>query len=226
MTDGALDKNSPAPRGRRTGTRGMPRSAREDEILTAAVSEFAAATYAGAQVTGIAARAQVSKALVLGYFGSKEKLYIACVEKAGPIVFDAVQAGLDASTRDRAADGEGADSVFSRAAGAVATSLFDALEGRTGLWALLHDRTVPHGEARSTARAHRQRLRAQASGGVADVLRPAGMTDPLDHSAATLVWENIVTALMEWWRRNPGEPAEAMGRRAHRIFVALAYRPG
>ncbi|WP_238220012.1 TetR/AcrR family transcriptional regulator [Tsukamurella pulmonis] len=109
----------------------MPRPIRAAAILEAAAQEFGAVGYAQAQLTAIAARAGVSKALVLAYFCSKEKLYVACVEKAGPIVFDAVAAATAAP-----APSTPGVSLFSRSASAVLTSLFTALEDRTGYWAL------------------------------------------------------------------------------------------
>jgi AcrR family transcriptional regulator len=54
----------------------MPRQEREQWILTAAADEFGESTFVASSMNGIAARAGVSKALVLAYFGSKEDLYV------------------------------------------------------------------------------------------------------------------------------------------------------
>ncbi|MCS3787749.1 AcrR family transcriptional regulator [Tsukamurella ocularis] len=128
----------------RSGTRGVPREVRAAEILEAAAAEFGTHGYAGAQVTAVAERAGVSKALVLAYFGSKEKLYIACVQKAGPLVFDAVRDAFAQPDPD-ALPG----SLFNRAAVRVLTGIVTSLEGRIGYWALLYDRSVPTGTAGS-----------------------------------------------------------------------------
>ncbi|KXO99528.1 TetR/AcrR family transcriptional regulator [Tsukamurella pseudospumae] len=202
----------------RSGSRGVPREVRAAAILEAAAQEFGEAGYAGAQLTTIAARADVSKALVLAYFSSKEKLYIACVEKAGPIVFDAVT-GAVASPNSP----EPHMSLFGRSASAVLTSLFTALEGRTGYWALLYDRTLPVGAGRDAARAQRHRLREQSARAVADVLRAAGLTDPRDSSAAVLIWESMVSASMHWWSLDPGMSAAEVSATSARILAALSF---
>ena len=50
-------------------------------ILAAATTEFAARGYEGASMDSIAARTQTTRALINYYFGSKEKLYLAVLER-------------------------------------------------------------------------------------------------------------------------------------------------
>jgi len=50
-------------------------------ILAAATTEFAARGYEGASMDAIAARTQTTRALINYYFGSKEKLYLAVLER-------------------------------------------------------------------------------------------------------------------------------------------------
>jgi AcrR family transcriptional regulator len=52
------------------------------EILEVAQQEFARHGYAGARVDEIAARMRTTKRMIYYYFGSKERLYIAVLEKA------------------------------------------------------------------------------------------------------------------------------------------------
>src|SRR3954471_4629507 len=63
-----------------TLTRDADRTQRE--ILEVATSEFAAQGYAGARVDEIAARTRTTKRMIYYYFGSKEGLYIAVLERA------------------------------------------------------------------------------------------------------------------------------------------------
>ncbi|WP_240658503.1 TetR/AcrR family transcriptional regulator [Microbacterium sp. CPCC 204701] len=56
------------------------RRARED-ILEVAIAEFAANGYAGARVDEIAARTRTTKRMLYYYFGSKESLYLAVLER-------------------------------------------------------------------------------------------------------------------------------------------------
>ena len=51
------------------------------QILAAATAEFAARGYDGASMDAIAARTKTTRALINYYFGSKEKLYLAVLER-------------------------------------------------------------------------------------------------------------------------------------------------
>nr|BAL56503.1 TetR family transcriptional regulator [uncultured Alphaproteobacteria bacterium] len=53
-----------------------------EEILRVATEEFAEKGLAGARVDEIAARTRTSKRMIYYYFGSKEALYVACLEEA------------------------------------------------------------------------------------------------------------------------------------------------
>lgn len=66
----------------RTGTKVCRAVSVSSLIVEAAIAEFSRATYAGA-VPAIAAQADVSKTLIISYFGLKEAVYAACVTKIG-----------------------------------------------------------------------------------------------------------------------------------------------
>ena len=57
-------------------------SGRATEILDVATAEFADRGYAGARVDEIAARTRTTKRMIYYYFGGKEQLYIAVLERA------------------------------------------------------------------------------------------------------------------------------------------------
>jgi len=61
----------------------MPRSAREQLILRVAGQVFAEGGYERASMDRIAALAGVSKPMLYAYFGSKEGLYLAYIERTG-----------------------------------------------------------------------------------------------------------------------------------------------
>jgi AcrR family transcriptional regulator len=61
----------------------MPRERREQLILDVAGHVFARAGYEAAPMDEIAERAGVSKPMLYTYFGSKEGLYLAYIERAG-----------------------------------------------------------------------------------------------------------------------------------------------
>ena len=66
----------------------MPRERREQLILDVAGHVFARAGYEAAPMDEIAERAGVSKPMLYTYFGSKEGLYLAYIERAGGQLLD------------------------------------------------------------------------------------------------------------------------------------------
>jgi AcrR family transcriptional regulator len=81
----APDSVAPAPPApERTAAMRKPKApaANRARILQAAIDEFAARGFKGASMDAIAARTHTTRALINYYFGSKEKLYIAVLERA------------------------------------------------------------------------------------------------------------------------------------------------
>ena len=68
----------------------LPRSVREQQMLDAAVVEFARAGFHAASMDDIAARASVSKPMVYAYLGSKEELFVACLHREGTRLMEAI----------------------------------------------------------------------------------------------------------------------------------------
>jgi AcrR family transcriptional regulator len=58
-------------------------------ILAAAIAEFASRGFKGASMDAIAARTNITRALINYYFGSKEKLYLAVLERVYAEIRDA-----------------------------------------------------------------------------------------------------------------------------------------
>src|SRR3989442_2374525 len=77
------------PKESKAGTK-VPRAVREPQMLDAAVAVFAERGYHGASMDEIAAGAGVTKPMVYSYFGSKEDLYLACIDHAGTRLMEAV----------------------------------------------------------------------------------------------------------------------------------------
>ncbi|MEN3303966.1 MAG: hypothetical protein V7603_168 [Micromonosporaceae bacterium] len=68
----------------------LPRAVREQQMLDAAVSVFAAHGFHHASMDEIANRAGISKPMVYAYFGSKEELFVACLHREGTRLMEAV----------------------------------------------------------------------------------------------------------------------------------------
>jgi AcrR family transcriptional regulator len=81
---------------RRTAAMRKPKApaANREGIVAAAIHEFAARGFKGASMDAIAARTHTTRALINYYFGSKEKLYIAVLERVYGEIREA-EAGLD-----------------------------------------------------------------------------------------------------------------------------------
>jgi AcrR family transcriptional regulator len=70
------------------GTKGVPRLDRETQILDIASEQFGTHGFAATSVAAIAERAGISKPLIYNYFGSKEGLYEACLDRGGALLAD------------------------------------------------------------------------------------------------------------------------------------------
>jgi AcrR family transcriptional regulator len=80
----------------RTAAMRKPKAPEENRarILRAAIAEFAARGYKGASMDAIAVRARTTRALINYYFGAKETLYLAVLERVYAEIREA-EAGLD-----------------------------------------------------------------------------------------------------------------------------------
>ncbi len=192
------------------GTKGVPRAAREQEILRAASVAFCRDGFAATGIADVAHAAGISKALVYSYFGSKEGLHAACLVEAG----DLLATEIERVARDGSAGVE-------RGLRTLA-AMFAVLDDRRHVWRLLRDRTAPaDGPARDVVGRYTARIDALAREGVLELLGDAGITDDLDISAMTRTWLGIVDSMMDWWVAHPDQGAEEMTRRVVRLVEAL-----
>jgi len=192
------------------GTKGVPRLERETQILAVASEVFAADGFGATNIQVVAEQAGISKPLIYNYFGSKEGLFLACLERAGAIVADEIE---------RIAQG---DAVGIERGMRTLEGMFNVLEDQRHLWRLFYDRTAPTSGAVADSIAHyTARITKLADEGVAELMSLSGITDRLDVSAMTAVWMGIVDSLMRWWVDHPDESAAAMVARSGRLFSAI-----
>ncbi|MFF7215945.1 TetR/AcrR family transcriptional regulator [Streptomyces sp. NPDC008238] len=197
-------------RTRTAGTKGVPRAEREEQLLTAAVEEFGRRGYAGASMAAIAERVGVTKPLLYQYFGSKDALYAAALDRVAGALTRALTEALT----------QGVTSLGTPLA--VLRAVFTTLEGRRHAWFVLYDRTLPaEGPLREEAERHRAVIDGLAAVGSAEFLAARGIGDPLDADALKHLWTGTVSTLVTWWIHHPGESAQEMAERCGRLISAI-----
>src|SRR3954470_13875803 len=72
--------------------RRLPRAEREEQMVDAALALFTERGFDDASMDDIAARVGVTKPMLYSYFGSKEGLYLACIERAARPMIEALRA--------------------------------------------------------------------------------------------------------------------------------------
>ena len=146
------------------------------------------------------ARAGISKPLIYNYFGSKDGLYEACLDRGGALLADEIE---------RIARG---DAVGIERGLRTLDGMFTLLERQRYLWRLFFDTTAPSDGLDRRGRRPPTPTASTSSRdeGVAELMALAGNRDDLDVSAMTAVWLGIVDSLMNWWLEHPDETAEQM----------------
>ncbi|MFD8390788.1 TetR/AcrR family transcriptional regulator [Streptomyces sp. NPDC059680] len=194
----------------RAGTKGVPRAARERQVLAAATEEFGRHGYEATTVAAIATRVGVTKPLLHQYFGSKQDLYLACLNPVGDRLLGALRGVM-------AQQDTGGPSTPLR----VLHALFTALDGQGEAWFVPYDPSLPAGTDAALRAAHyRDAIDGLAAIGTAELLNAAGSSDPLDADALKHAWRGLCTALVRWWINHPDQSPEAMTRRCARLFGA------
>src|SRR4051794_11999833 len=109
----------------------LPRDERMEQTLNEAHALFAERGYAAVTMDEIAAAVGVTKPLLYNYFGNKERLYIACMGRAG----DSLTAVVAAAVVETESPGE--------ALAAGVRAFFAFLDSDRAAWAVLFDETLP-----------------------------------------------------------------------------------
>jgi len=169
----------------------LPRGDRMEQTLVVAHGLFAERGYAAVKMDEIAAAVGVTKPLLYNYFGNKEQLYIACMERAGDSLTTTVAAAVGAT----ASPGD--------ALGAGVRAFFAFLDSDRAAWAVLFDETLPRGgEVAERVADYRQAIVDLVSGSMLAQLpeerREAARIEVEALSSALL---GAAEALARWWLR-------------------------
>lgn len=177
----------------------LPRAERMEQTVAEAHALFAEHGYAAVTMDGVAAAVGVTKPLLYNYFGNKEQLYLACLERAGD--------GLVATILD--AVGDTASSAEALRAGMRA--FFAFLDDDRAAWAVLFDETLPAGGVVAERVAgYRIRLRDMIAAALLDQIpasrRARARTEIEALSTAVM---GAAEALARWWLRTEAVSAAA-----------------
>ena len=167
-----------------------------EQTLAAAHELFAERGYAAVTMDEIAAAVGVTKPLLYNYFGNKERLYIACMERAGDSLINTI------------AEAVGESANPGDALGAGVRAFFGFLDTDRAAWAVLFDETLPHGgEVFDRVAAYR--------GQIVDLVSASLLPQLPDRRQVTVETEALSTALLgaaeglaRWWLRTEAISAE------------------
>jgi AcrR family transcriptional regulator len=198
---------------RHTSRPKVPRSVREPQMLDAAVRVFAERGYHGASMADIAAGAGVTKPMVYAYFGSKDELYLRCIDHATERLLAAFDIAPD--------DDESPEETLWRRI----LSYFTFVGEHRDEWLVARRQAVASGGPFSE---RIQKARSRAVKLVVGQLEEAlgGAVPPAARRELEPLAEAIVgagEALADWWVDHPEESAEAMAQREMN-FVWLGLR--
>jgi AcrR family transcriptional regulator len=179
----------------------MPREQRQQRMLDAAEAVFSEHSFVAAPMDEIAQRSGITKALIYQYFGSKEGLYEAMIERGRTRLFDELTTAL-----------EGVEDGYPKLE-AFVRGYFDYVDANRGTWLLLY------GETGSAAV---NEMRARNSAVVEELLRSAVAEGGEFSPEMTAVLARTLVGAGEevgrWWAVNPGIDKQEVVR----DFLAVA----
>ncbi|HWA53848.1 MAG TPA: TetR/AcrR family transcriptional regulator [Solirubrobacterales bacterium] len=176
----------------------LSKADRMEQSLVAAHTLFAERGYAAVTMDEVAAAVGVTKPLLYNYFGNKERLYIACMKRAGDALVATILETVADTTNPSEALNDGLRAFFA------------FLDADRAAWAVLFDETLPHsGELADGVAAYRGRLTTLVSESLLAQL-PAKQ-----RAAARIEVEALSTALLgaaealaRWWLRTEATSAQ------------------
>jgi AcrR family transcriptional regulator len=177
----------------------LSRDDRMEQTLGVAHLLFAEHGYAAVTMDEIATAVGVTKPLLYNYFGNKERLYIACMERAG----DALTATV--------AQAVAATSSPSDALSAGVRAFFAFLDSDRSAWAVLFDETLPHaGEVADRVAEYRWRIAELVAGSMlAQMPKDRREATRVEVEALSTALLGAAEALARWWLRTEALSAEA-----------------
>jgi AcrR family transcriptional regulator len=172
----------------------LPRAEREERMLDAAEAVFGKQGFQAASMDEIARKSGITKALLYQYFGSKEGLYEACVERGRADLFELLREAVAGAKPGRPQ------------LAAFVKGYFDFVEENRGVWWLLY------GEASSSAV---NEMRARNAELIVELLTSAleEQGRKPDPNALAVLAHHLVGAgeqVGRWWADRPEVPKKTV----------------
>ena len=195
------------------GTKRLPRAVREQQMLDAAVEMFSLNGYHETSMDAIAAKAEISKPMLYLYYGSKEELFGACLNRELTRFIDTVRADIDA--------GENPKELLSN----VILSFMHYIDANRASWIVMYTQATSSQAFAQTVREGRERINELVAGLLRAGSRNADPETDFDMMAVALVGagEAVATRLSTgdtdvdgaadlminlFWRGLKGTPAD------------------
>jgi AcrR family transcriptional regulator len=177
----------------------LARGERMEQTLNVAHALFAERGYAAVTMDEVAGAVGVTKPLLYNYFGNKERLYLACMERAG----DALSATIADAVRATASPGD--------ALGAGLRAFFTFLDADRAAWAVLFDETLPHvGEVAERVAEYRGRILEAVSAAIlAQMPARRRRGARVEVEALSVAALGAAEALARWWLASESLSAQA-----------------
>jgi AcrR family transcriptional regulator len=189
----------------------LARADRMEQTLAVARSLFAEQGYNAVTMDQVAAKVGVTKPLLYNYFGNKERLYIACMERAGDALTATISSALAAT--DTPAD----------ALRAGMHSFFACLDSDRAAWTVLFDETLPSGgEISDRVGDYRGRISDLSAEVMLEQVPPRrrrGAKVRVEALSASVL--GAAEALAHWWLRN-----QAMSAKDAADLLIATIEPG
>jgi AcrR family transcriptional regulator len=175
----------------------LSRGDRMEQTLLAAHTLFAERGYAAVTMDEVAAAVGVTKPLLYNYFGNKERLYAACMERAG----DALSKTILETVGDASSPSEALNEGL--------RAFFAFLDADRAAWAVLFDETLPHsGEVADRVAEYRGRLISLvAESLLAQLPAKRHATAQIEVEALSAALLGAAEALARWWLRTEATTA-------------------
>jgi AcrR family transcriptional regulator len=189
----------------------LAKADRMEQALLAAHELFAQRGYAAVTMDEVAAALGVTKPLLYNYFGNKEQLYIACMERSGDALVRTILETVGDTSNPGDALNEGLRAFFA------------FLDADRAAWAVLFDETLPHsGVLADRVVEYRGRLTELVSESLlAQLAAKRRAAARIEVEALSTALLGAAEALARWWLRTEATSA----REAAELLIAT-IEPG